>query len=114
MTEDEIMQRAREAVIAELHHSGSSAQSLRSGEWDDCTDVLTAARALRDASKPLAEVLPVDPDVLLAKEIAADQARQHGWPKLGDDIAAGRVKTDVFSTTALAAIKAARKQEAGK
>lgn len=69
MTEDEIMIRAREAYITD-YAIAETVTEIRGGGYDNLTAIKVAARALRDAAKPLSEIAPPDPDLVEAREIA--------------------------------------------
>jgi hypothetical protein len=77
LREDEIMVRAREAAIAEEFVVSSRHQEVRTGAFDGISPIKAAARALRDLSKPLADLVPppVDPDLIEARKIAAAMCR---------------------------------------
>ena len=74
LPEDEILQRAREAAAAVSATDSLLAEGYRRGKYDGPSGcVAAAARALRDLSKPLSEIVPkpVDPDLIEARKIAA-------------------------------------------
>ena len=85
MTEEEIMIRAREAAItiyANREHDpmcvseprASEDKRLRAGDLDEHYAVRGAAQALRDLSRPLSEIQPVDPDLVEARRMCAEDA----------------------------------------
>ncbi len=61
MTEEEIMIRAREAVVEVAPITVPDAD-IRAGHCDGDSYIRCVVRALRDLSKPLSEIQPVDPD----------------------------------------------------
>ena len=63
MTEDEIMQRAREAYLTALGATTlMTATAIRTGKRDRTPQIKATSQALRDYHKPLSEILPPDPD----------------------------------------------------
>lgn len=72
MDDQEIMVRAREAAIAAFAYSESTAVSCRNGYFDDSVSVKAFTQALRDLSKPLSEIQPVEPDLLEARKLARE------------------------------------------
>ena len=97
MTEDEIMKRAREAVI--VTGATNDPALLRRGGADSRLVVKVAAQALRDASKPLDEILPPDPDETEARRVAS---------------ALGATTNGQLYEAILAAIKRGRELERGE
>ncbi len=78
MTQDEILTRAREAYIKGCGWSVHEVARIRRGERDDYPDVKTAIAALTDAHLPLSEIVPPDPDLLAAREWAAEKCPASG------------------------------------
>jgi hypothetical protein len=100
MTEEEIMIRAREAAIATGVWTLGNVERCRRGDFDDYAAMKPFFRVLRDLSKPLSEIQPVDPDWVEAQSIAA----QHGWAN----------EFEVWAKCALAALKRGRELERAK
>jgi hypothetical protein len=69
MTEDEILVRAREAAIKADYSSIYDESEVRDGRRDDTWPIVCIIQALRDLSKPLSEIQPVDPDLMEAQAI---------------------------------------------
>lgn len=118
MTEEEIMIRVREAFLATTARSWTTRDNIdgiRRGAWDDLPALAPVVHALRDLSKPLDEIRPVDPDLLLAREMAAAQceAIPHHW---AEPIRRGEKDADARSgvSLALAALKRGREMERGQ
>ena len=63
-----------------------------------------AIRALMDADKPL----PVDPDLLLARKIVADEYERAGWPAMAAQALAGVRDGSREVLIALAGIRAGK------
>lgn len=86
LPEGEIMIRAREAAIAVIGGGEVTKAAVREGLMDGHSDIVTAARALRDLSKPLSEIMPkpVDPDLIEARKLLAETA---GKPNRDDPLA---------------------------
>lgn len=113
MTEEEIMIRAREAYIATFTPSwmdDKRAAQIRAGKAADVERALEhwgILRALRDLSKPLSELLPEDPDLEVARKIAASENQSTPYAADGSD-------DDILVTVALAAIKRGRELASGQ
>ncbi len=71
MTQDEILTRAREAFIKAYASNDALVAAIRAGRYDDHSYMEIAIAALTDAHRPLSEIVPVDPDLLAAREWAA-------------------------------------------
>jgi hypothetical protein len=108
MTEEEILIRAREAAIAEWSFHGIHSELTRNGAYDGKGDFRIAIRALRDLSKPLSEIQPVDPDLIEAREIVGAR-----YLELLPLYRAGRYDSGSTIPIALAAIKRGRELERG-
>lgn len=105
MTEEEILIRAREAAIAAPEpcdpYCDEARQNIRCGHWDYAYGIPQAARALRDLSKPLSEIQPVDPD-------EAEAARMYEDAVLGTD------RCPTWRDAMLRALKRGRELERAK
>jgi len=100
MTDEEILIRLREASIANSPEGAQSwVDAIRSGANDSWFRAGLGFQALRDAHKPLAEIVPLCPDLKLARECAA--AAYHPDSPAARDIIKGELDH-------LEAVKAAR------
>jgi hypothetical protein len=90
MGEDEIMQRAREAVIKVGDYNESDKAAIRSGEYCLWMNVAPAAQAVRDYHRPLSEIVPVNPDLLMAREVCAEAFEKIGSASVADDYRSGK------------------------
>ena len=81
MTEDQIMQRARE-YASRFSEDEETARKIRVGEYDVWSNVTAYAQALRDYDKPQSYFAPVDPDLLIAREICALRRELDNHPGL--------------------------------
>jgi len=70
MTEDEILIRAREACC-HSDYTISDYAGIRAGSYDGHATLLCIHRALRDLDKPLREIVPVDPDLIAARNVVS-------------------------------------------
>ena len=116
MTEEEIMIRAREAA-AKIYVDEGSKKAIRGGQWDSGTLVMGAAQALRDLSKPLSEIQPVDPDLIEARKVAHDTLMSLGASDeqiIAGEVLAGERDDAIIMHATLAAIKRGRELEQGK
>jgi len=67
-----------------------------------CAAVIRAARYGRE------NWTPADPDLVLAREVAASEQDRRGWEAVALQFRKGALDDDIIITTALAAIRAAR------
>jgi hypothetical protein len=109
MTEQEMMIRAREACITAGGSEGRLAAEYRNGDHDIMWGVQTALRALLDLDKPL----PIDPDLLEAREICAKHYAEAGSADAAVKYRAGGYDDSFVSTLAHAGIKRGRALAAG-
>jgi hypothetical protein len=90
MGEDEIKVRMREAMIFGCANSGIQAKGIRDGNWDDNYTGKAIAQALRDYHRPLSEIAPVNPDLVMAWEVCAEAYEKIGAPSTAEDYRKGR------------------------
>jgi hypothetical protein len=102
MNEDEIMQRAREAYIAWYSCPPFMKDEIRLGKYDGHSYISIIAKALRDYHKPMAEILPPDPD---------DAEMQKLWLKHSNDASCSSERIENFGK---ACIKRGRELERGE
>ena len=108
MTENEALIRAREAFIAQSSLGDHDRSQVRVGAYDSHAVVVTIFRVLLDTNKPLSEIVPVDPDLIEAREIAAQYWDERGSPWTASDILLGRDDDNNIMKIALACIKRGR------
>jgi len=114
VTEEEIMIRAREAyIVADRVTSDSYLIAVRDGEFDGRLALKTAAQALRDASKPLSEIQPVDPDLIEARECAALVYEERENKEGAEELRRGEYDDNAGVQVALLAIKRAKERTQG-
>ena len=102
---DEILPRAREAAVARLDWASAQCGEVRSGRIDDYDVIIAAAQALRDAHRPLSELVPAHPRLQEARELLAEGYRANGFPENAKILLEG--KDDGIDRAAMQAILAA-------
>ena len=100
---DEILPRAREAAVARLDWASAQCGEVRSGRIDDYDVIIAAAQALRDAHRPLSELVPAHPRLQEARELMAAECEKKGWLAKAVSVRAGCCDNDIGILSALAA-----------
>jgi hypothetical protein len=113
MSESEIKVRGREAMIFTYGYEGELADNVRKGDYDDCPMVHAIAQVLRDYHRPLSEIVQVNPDLALAREVCAEAYEKIGY-HLGamDYREGGHGEEDMEMSIALAMAKRIRAEMA--
>ena len=98
MIKDEAIQRLRAA------YQGERSEPWTIDDADIARIYVIAIRALMDADKPL----PIDPDLLLARKIVADELAREGCPLVAARVLAGGSDDGYAVCATLAGIRAGK------
>ena len=117
MSADEVLIRAREALIEAYGWPDEPATQTRLGDSDDFTPIIAIIAYERDRAKPLAEVAPhtvEDADLVEARKLAVCYYENTFWPAKARECELGNKDEEQVVQSHLAAIKRGRELERGK